>query len=277
MGCLALQTHSFTIKPLIMAKLEGSFQFTGSLQNLSAYKMQGSDKIILRKKGGPSKKQVKYGANFENTRHNNKEFGGRALAAACIKRNLHPLLFLADYNITGPLNALLQPIQKMDIESEWGKRHILLTKQPRLLEGFSLNRRYLFETIIRTPVICRLQGAQAIIDLPALQPDINFMTPGNYNWYKFIAVAGFIPDVYYTEHGYKPKESEYFNLEIVESEWLPVNAPAAANSLVIDGMPEQKPATCSTMVALGIAFGAMNGAEIKPVKYVGGAKVMMVV
>lgn len=258
-----------------MAKLEGTFQFTGSLQNLSAYKMQGSDKIILRKKGGPSKKQVKYSPNFENVRRNNKEFGGRALAAACIKRNLYPLLFLADYNITGPLNALLQPIQKMDTESEWGQRHILLTKQPRLLEGFSLNRRYLFETIVRTPVICRLQGQQAIIDLPALLPAINFMAPGNYNWYKFIGVAGLIPDVYYTEHGYQPMESEYFNHAISESDWLPVNAPTAAASLVIDDLPEQKPGNCSSMVALGIAFGIMNGTEIKPVKYVGGAKVIL--
>jgi hypothetical protein len=260
-----------------MAKLEGTFQFTGSMQNLSAYKMQGSDKIILRKKGGPSRKQVKYSPNFKNTRRNNKEFGGRALTAAWIKRNLHSILFLADYNITGPLNALLQPIQKMDTESEWGMRHVMLSKQPRLLEGFSLNRRHLFETIVRTPVICRVQGTQAIIDLPALQPDINFMAPGNYNWYKFIGVAGSIPDVCYTEHGYRPMESEYFNPWITESVWLPVNAPAAATSLIIEDLPEQKPANSSTMVALGIAFGVMNGAEIKPVKYVGGAKVLMVV
>ena len=64
-----------------MAKLDGTIQFTGSLQNLSFYKMRGSDKIIVRKKGGPSRKQVKHSPNFENTRHNNSEFGGRALAA----------------------------------------------------------------------------------------------------------------------------------------------------------------------------------------------------
>src|SRR5688572_15681242 len=125
-----------------MAQLDGVIQFTGSLQNLSAYKMRGSDKIILRKKGGPTRKQVKHSPKFENTRRNNKEFSGRAAAAGHIKRSLHPLLFLADYNIVGPLNALLRVIQKMDVTSGWGKRHIMLTKQPRLLEGFTLNRRY---------------------------------------------------------------------------------------------------------------------------------------
>src|SRR5687768_10428056 len=133
-----------------MAQLDGVIQFTGSLQNLSAYKMRGSDKIIIRKKGGPTKKQIKYSPGFENTRLNNKEFGGRAVAAACIKHCLRPLMFLADYNITGPLNALLRPIQKMDTKSVRGTRHILLSEQPRLLEGFSLNRRYMFDSIVRT-------------------------------------------------------------------------------------------------------------------------------
>src|SRR3954469_13623744 len=107
-----------------MAQLVGEILFTGSLQNLSAYKMRGTDKIVLRKKGGPSRKQVKHSPKFERTRMNNTEFGGRAKAAQHIKRILHPLMFLADYNITGPLNALLQPIQKMDTESDLGKRHI---------------------------------------------------------------------------------------------------------------------------------------------------------
>lgn len=260
-----------------MAKLDGTFQFTGSLQNLSFYKMQGSDKIIIRKKGGPSKKQVKTGKNFENTRRNNMEFGGRALAASTIKSYLHPLLFLADYNIVGPLNALLRAIQKMDTASGWGKRHVLLTKQPSLLEGFTLNRRYLLETIVRTPVNCQLQGEQVHINLPALMPGINFMSPGNYPYYRFIGTAGLVPDISYTDYGYKPKYNESWHFDYTESEWLPVNAPSSALTITLHGMPENKPADCSIMVALGIAFGKLKGDTIEPEKYVGAAKVMMVV
>lgn len=260
-----------------MAKLDGTILFTGSLQNLSAYKMRGSDKIILRKKGGPTKKQVKHSPKFENTRRNNMEFGGRSLSTARIKDCLQPLLFLADHNITAPLNALLRAIQIMDTESDKGKRHILLTKQPRLLEGFTLNRRYLFETIVRTPVICDLQEEKVLIDLPALLPGINFMAPGNYAFYKFIGVAGLAPDIYYTAHGYQSKDRQRYYFNIAECEWLPVNAPGPARRLTIAGLPLDKPADCSTIVALGIAFGVMQGTEIEPVKYVGGAKVMMVV
>lgn len=205
-----LLRYSFTIKPTYMAQLIGDILFTGSLQKLSAYKMRGSDKIIIRKKGGPTKKQIKHSPHFDLTRRNNKEFGGRAKAAQHIKRILHPLLFLADYNITGPLNALLQPIQQMDTGSDWGKRNILLTKNPRLLEGFTLNRRYYFESIVRTPVSCTIQKEEVIVDLPALIPGINFMVPGNYSWYQFIAVAGLVPDLFYTDHGYLPKGERHY-------------------------------------------------------------------
>ncbi|HEX6430359.1 MAG TPA: hypothetical protein VF008_21855 [Niastella sp.] len=260
-----------------MAQLDGMIQFTGSLQNLSAYKMRGSDKIILRKKGGPTKKQVKHSPNFEKTRRNNKEFGGRAQAAAIIKSNLHPLLFLADHNITGPLNALLKPIQAMDAESEWGRRNILLTKQPRLLEGFILNKRYLFDSIVRTPVTCSVQPERILIDIPALLPNINFIVPGNYSWYQFIAVAGQVPDMYYTEHGYMTKDRNTYGWEFNHTDWLPVNIPAPGGKLIIPGMPPDKPADCCIMVAIGISFGQMQGDTIEPVKYIGGAKVLMVV
>jgi hypothetical protein len=262
-----------------MAQLIGTIQFTGSLQNLSAYKMRGTDKIIIRKKGGPSKKQIKHSPHFDLTRRNNKEFGGRANAAAHIKRILYPLLFLADYNITGPLNALLQPIQKMDTDSEWGKRHIMISKDARLLEGFTLNRRFLFDSIVRTPVSCTIhqQEQEAIVDLPALLPGINFMVPGNYPWYQFIAVAGLLPDLFYTRDRYLPKDDlgygAYGPDSIVSTEWLPVNAPAAARKLVLKEWPPKTEA-CSIMVALGIAFGTMRGQEIEPVKYIGGAKVI---
>jgi hypothetical protein len=260
-----------------MAKLEGNLQFTGTLDKLSFYKMRGCDKIVVRKKGGPTRKQIKHSTQFEHTRRNNKEFGGRAKAAQQIKRGLNPLLFLADYNITGPLNALLRPVQKMDSSSEWGKRNILLSKNPRLLEGFTLNRQYLLDSILRTPVSYTKQEEQVIFAIPAMVPGINFMPPGNYPWYQFIAVAALVPDIYYKDDvdGYSPKDNSYgYTLETADTDWLPVNTHAAATQLILKGLPATRPDDHSILLAIGISFGAMQGAAIQPVKYVGGAKVL---
>jgi hypothetical protein len=47
-----------------MAKLDGNFGFTGTLGKLSAYKKKGTEGIVLRTKGGPSRDQVKHAAAF---------------------------------------------------------------------------------------------------------------------------------------------------------------------------------------------------------------------
>lgn len=262
-----------------MAQLIGDFLFTGSLDVLSAYKMRGSNKIILRTKGGPSREQIKNYPSFDLTRRNNMEFGGRATAARKIKRILQPLQFLADHNFTGPLNALLKPIQAMDTISEFGKRNILLSQNPQLLEGFTLNRRYLFDTIIRNPVAYTLSkdSLQATINVPALMPNLNFFAPGNYQWYRIIAVMGIVPDLFYTPNGYKPMGTDdEFCYEINEEVWLPVNSASAPFTISLQVNDNPAISSFSCMLAIGVAFGSMHEARIQPVKYVGAAKVLSV-
>lgn len=257
-----------------MAKLIGDIQLTGTLNNLSYYKMRGSDKIIVRRKGGPSKKQVKNSDQFEHTRLNNKEFGGRSKAAKQIAHSLFPMRYLADHNITAPLNALLKPIQEMDTVSEKGKREILITRYPKLLEGFSLNRRYLFDSIVRTPVRYTIQDQQAIVTIPELIPGINFMPPDNFPWYQFIAVASLVPDVVYDDKSEKYELiGELYNIFDACSDWLPVNNRAAAAQLVVKDLPA-KPAGYTLLVTLGISVGTIKGAEIEPIPYVGAARIM---
>jgi hypothetical protein len=258
-----------------MAQLIGNIQITGSLSNLSFYKMQGSDKIIVRKKGGPTKKQVKNSPQFEHTRLNNKEFGGRSRAAKQISSSLFPLRYLADYNITGPINALLKPIQELDTISEKGKRNILISKNPRLLEGFSLNRRYLFESVVRTPVNYAIQDQQAIVEIPELIPGINFMPPGNYPCYQFIAVISLVPDLVYHDkwEKYEPI-GEPYDTAFAYTEWLPVNNRAAATQLIIKDLPAEKPVGYTRLVSLGISIGTLKGANTEPVKYVGAARII---
>ena len=131
-----------------MAKQQPGFGFTGSLLNISACKRRDMDTFIIRSKGGPSKRMIKSHPSFELTRKNNKEFGARSTASKWIMRVLYPLKPLSDYNISGPLNSTLKPIQQMDTVSEPGKRNIGLSKNPRLPEGFQLNRRNLLESVL---------------------------------------------------------------------------------------------------------------------------------
>ena len=153
-----------------MAILFSDIQFLGSVGNLSAYRMKGSDKIILRKKGGGSRKKIKTSPSCERIRKINMEFGGRSAVTKLIRRALGPVRLLADFNFTGHLHKILQPIQADDRINKTGERSVPLTRNPKLLEGFSLNRNRTFESVIRTPVSYSLDKdtRSATLTIPAL-------------------------------------------------------------------------------------------------------------
>jgi hypothetical protein len=264
-----------------MAKLVSQFAYLGSLDNVSAYRMRGVDYIILRKKGGASKEKIKNSPVFKRTRENNKEFGGRATAAKWISHALSPHKVLGDYNIAGPLNALLQPAQALDTNVR-GKRHILLSKSPLLLQGFSFNRKTLFDSVIRSATSWSLsrESFSGRIDIPRLLPGINFFAPEKYPMFCVTAVLGIVPDLFYTPHRYKPSSKAYRENDRVEADsgWYPVMKGAPAFTLELKHGFRPPDQSFSLALSIGICFGTMRDTNsVKQIKYAGAAKVIGVV
>lgn len=268
-----------------MGKFHPPFSFTGSVGNISVYTMRGSDTPIVRKKGGPTKKQIETRPSFATTRKNNKEFGGRARVTGQVLDILRPLKYLGDYNLAGPLNTLFKPIQELDTLNEHGKRNVQLTKNPGLLQGFNLNRRTPFETIIANRIDYTLSKdtLKASVTFPALIAGVNFFVPNNYSWYKFMVVLGTVEDMFYTENGYKTEngvEMHMFTLE--ETDWFTVS-PRSESVLVnltdIGDYINERADTIrlnpqSLLLGVGIAFGRMVNGQVEMIKYVGGAKIL---
>jgi hypothetical protein len=240
--------------------------------------MRGFDKVILRTKGGASKRRIKSDPDFANTRRNNAEFGGRATAAKWIRRVLYPLQQLADHNLQAGLNSRLKPIQEMDTLSIWGERNILLSKDPRLLEGYNLNATNLFDSVVRNPVVAEVSrmDLHAQLTLPALVPGINFYSPWKAPVYSFIATLGIIPDLVYDKNGYKAM-ADYMDIypRVMKTGWFPssTGSPVSMLELKLDIAPPDD--LFSVMLAVGIQFGIMKGDnKIEPLKYAGSAKVL---
>lgn len=268
-----------------MGKFQPPFSFTGTVGNISVYKMRGSDKPIVRTKGGPTKRQIKTKPSFAVTRRNNMEFGGRARMAGQVLEMLRPLKYLGDYNLAGPLNTLFKPIQELDTVSEHGQRNVELSKDPHLLVGFSLNRKNPFENIIANRIVYTLskERLKASVTFPALIPGVNFFIPGNYAWYKFMVVLGTIEDMFYTERGYTPQNGkEMFMWELEVTDWLAVSPRSEPITVAFNSMGDyfEKPDENvsfnpqSLLLAVGIAFGNMARGEVEMVKYVGAGKVL---
>lgn len=266
-----------------MAKLlPGSIMFTGKIADLSFYTMRGSDRVIIRSKGGASKEKINNSPRFARTRLNNSEFAGRSTAGKWIRRALDPLKKIADQNLAGPLNSLLRPIQLMDTESKKGERAVYISRNPGLLEGFNFNKKTFFESMIRNPVKYTLSkdSLHAEIEFPELLKDINFYLPeGNFPFYRLRAVMGIVPDILYIGGEFEiPIGFTPLNTALAETEWIRVSksAPPVKLGMQLQGDKPDDPFTL--LVAVGVQLGRTTSTNsINAINYVGSAKILAAV
>jgi hypothetical protein len=264
-----------------MATLDGALgsSLSGNIDGLSFYKRRGSDKTIVRKSSGHTKDKVKNDSNLDLFRREGIEFGGRAKMSKYLMRALAFQKPLADYNIAGPLTALMKPLQKLDAVSEYSERNILLSAHPQFLKGFSMNKKHPFDNVIRYPVTAKLEREtlSAKVNFPELIPGINFVPPVNHPYYGFRVSLAIVPDIVYTANGYAPVHPEYPEAcaVYVDSNWFSLlqGSPAMEIALTHDCFP---PDTHFTLVlAVGIRYGVLKGLnDIDQAPYVGSAKVL---
>lgn len=267
-----------------MAKFNPNFGLDGSVGNLSFYKRWDMDKVITRTKGGASKEKIKKSPKFKRTRELNAEFGGRAAMSQWFMQACWPQKALADYNIAGPVNTLIKPIQAMDTESPHGKRNILLSRNPGILEGFSFNRRTSFNSVIRNHVPCSVsrETLSARVDIPALLPGINFYRPETQPecpMFSIVAVLGLVPDLLYAKPRYRSAARyELGTYTEAISAWYPMlkGAEAMQLDLQLDIVPPDLSFTL--VLTIGVRFGTMLDAHtIQQVKRTGVARVLAAV
>jgi len=264
-----------------MAQLTSGITFIGSLGDVTAYKMHDSDKVILRMKSGPTKEQIKRSPSYDIVRRNNSEFGGRSTATGGIMFGLHLQKPLADYKISGPLNALLKPIQVLDTEREFGKRSVCLSKQPHLLAGFQLNNQAPFDTIVRTPVVYALSREElsATIDIAELVPGINLMVHNGHPYYRLQAMLAIVPDVFFATPKYKADPSyDRLRPQMAGTEWFPVESGSPDIHLELQLPTPPVNTAFSVMLSIGICMGEVGyGGKIQQAKKAGAAKIVAVV
>lgn len=262
-----------------MAVLTGEIKFTGNLGDLIAYRIKGSDKIIIRRKSVPPKHRLKTAAAYENTRRQNEEWKACVSACRLLNRHLFPLRHLADYNYTGTLTGLCKSIQKEDGIYPLGQRPVLFSQHYAKLEGFSLNREYTFESFVKHPLQYQIDKANgsAMLQWPEIIPGINLSNPAKQPLYRFVFVLGAIPDIIYNEERkmYQPSAGEELFPDVVYTDWYTgkQRMPAGAISLQLNQPGEFSAYTLA--LAIGIEFGIpVTNTEIRPVKRYGAAKVL---
>ncbi len=267
-----------------MANLKGNIAFTGSVGGLSAYTRKGSEKIILRTKGGASKDKIKRSAAFTNTRKLNAEFGGASTTARNIKLAMTGLTHLDHSNFQSRLTGVCSRIQKLDTTNDWGRRVVLISRYRQLLEGFNLEMGTGFNSIIKHPLQCSINRNElsATVLVPQLFPHISVYVPGRFSLFRLIAVLGVVPDMQYDESlkQYVPVNKKVLLRRAdVYTAWLSTEeiCPQQMLSLQMQGDARMSDDD-SLLLTVGVEFGiAVRADVIEPVNYAGAARIMMLV
>ena len=262
-----------------MATLKEGLELTGSLGNLSAYKIKGSDKIIVRRKGGPKPKQVLNSKNFERTRQNMKEFLGVGMAVKAIRSPLIHVKRLAGHNFTSTLTSICKKIQVLDKAGENGRRGIYLSQHRHMLAGFRLNKKHPFVNIVTGLVDVTLSRElkNAVIQLPELIEGVNLSIPWKRPLFRFCMSLGIVPDVIYESNGYNNYPAEWAVAKL-DTAWHVATEPLEAQTIELKlDMPAAIKDSHTLVFAIGIEMGipGLSG-QVEEVKYAGSACILAV-
>lgn len=261
-----------------MAILENNeFQFLGSFGKVTAYRMRGSDKIILRAKGGPTKRQIQTSPNFEHTRLNNAEFCGAVTAAKAIRSTIvFPIQDLADHNFSPKFVGICRKIQLLDKEKENGRRGVCLSAHRDLLAGFRLNKKDPFMNVVLNPLrpVLDRETKTAVIQLPRLTKRMNLDLRWKLPLYRFQFSLGIMEDIVHDGNGYN--ESVRFPIATTETEWHKSETDFSPQRVELKlNIPEVLRETQTMILSIGIEMGRYDGrGEIERVGHTGSACIL---
>ena len=264
-----------------MGNIISGSDFTGRLGPVSVYKMRGHNKLVIRTPGGASKSRIKNHRNFEATRSLNREWTLVTGVAKDIRQGVSALGQLSDYNVSGPLNALVKKIQTSDTSNEKGKRSILFSRYPDFISSFQFNRQTLFDSIVRQQLEVNIDktSALAVVTVPILQPAIHFFPNPRYAYYRLVIDMGAVSDQVWNEESmtYKPVTSLLPKYKILYTAWVPASStqPAATYQLSPAYQEFSSGPDMILIVGAGIQYGmpAPDG-SIQPVPYAGAARIL---
>ena len=267
-----------------MAVLKGGFEIEGNVGGLSFYKRRGSDKIIVRSKGGASKQTIKNSPKFEKLRLQQNEWKGCTRFASCVKNTFGGLQRVADYNLTSSLNALAKAVQKADAENEVGTRNIRLSSCRQALGGFNFNRNYSFNSVLKvsTGVEIEREHLRAVVHIPRINTSFDLLNIRRLPYFRISISLGSVSDMVYREDlkQYVPANDKLNGIfQTFTGEWIPaVNiregqmVEVGLNESLRDDLTEE----VTLIVSAAVEFGEV-GFDGKPqeVKYAGSGKVLI--
>lgn len=270
-----------------MARVNGIFNITGSLQNVSFYTVKGSDQVYVRTKGGPKKQRMKTGPEFALLRKHQVEWKGCVLFSRVCRIALNSIYAMRDFNVAPVLNGMAKKIVKLDTVNEVGERSILLSNGRTLLEGFNFNRRFPFNNVLRTSIVVEIKKelGKMTVEIPRIITSNDVYNVQQLPYFRLLFNLSCVPDFEFSDsHSevYKLIDQAFYMKSAEHTtEWLSANDVLAEQKVELQfeqSLQDKKLEHVSFLGSVGIEFGRPGiGGTIEPVKHACCAKIIRVV
>jgi len=156
---------------------------------------------------------------------------------------------------------------------------VLFSRQPHYLDGFPINKKTVFESVVEAPLVYSLsrEGLSATLVIPALKTGQNFFPHPHFPFFRLLVSFGIMPDLFWVkdnDYDHHPDVSVYQKQEW-QSPWQPTKEgyEGASVELKFDKHPGGE--QFSLLLAIAISYGraSWNG-EAEAVKYVGAGRIL---
>lgn len=264
-----------------MAILHSDLSVTGKIGDVTAYKNQGTT-VLRSRRGKIPKQKFKKSPQYARTRELCAEWVGVTKAGSELRDSLR-LKQVEEPYFTGVANSLCKVLQQQLPETASG-RPVRFSAFPHLLQGLNVNRKLLFESVIRYPLEVTLDRTTltATVDVPELVPGQNFNCPVRQPLYRILFILSSVSDIALLadQSDWKPVTHYKTSHFILETDWLSVKAIRSAfyGELSIR-LPESVPMpdSLSLLLSASVEFGTTQVHGLPGlVKYNGCGKLLRV-
>jgi len=269
-----------------MAIVKGFLQMTGSIKGVSFYTAVGSDKVIMRTKGGPKKYTIQHGKNFAKLRQHQIEWSGCVQFAQSVRNAIGETYRLKDINLSPVMSGIGKKMIKLDTVNEVGKRQLRFSACRQELERYNLNKSYPITSILGVSPVAELdrESLSASISIPRINTANDLQNIQRLPYFRLIACLGLVSDMMYNPDGtiskYVPV-SEKTNGESIStiSEWYSTKdfiPPQIFSVKLSDDLLPLLTDDVTVLLSMGIEFGNVGfGGVIEPVKRAGCGKILL--
>lgn len=271
-----------------MAIVKGIFQVTGGIKGMSFYTRTGSDKVIMRTKGGPTKRRIEVGPEFEKLRKHQGEWGACVQFARALKTAVGDTYRLSDFNLSPAWTGLGKKLMGLDKTKKIGERSLNFSAFRQALIGYNFNKNYPINSVLRVMPMCEISRdtLKANVKFPRINTENDLLNVQKLPYFRLIATIGCVSDMQYNSqnlfYNFEPMNEVLQGVSnSISTEWYASENILQEQTLSVELNEELQTKLTdeiNVLLSIGIEFGKVGFAgQITEVKHAGYAKIALIV